>query len=143
MGQLVLHVESVAKTMSRKKYLEIKKYIHFADNLNLTPGNKMSKISPLYMIIERLVQFDVFHSLLNIDYSLASYYRRHSAKMFIRGKPISFDYKIWCICGNDGFPYHIKIYQDNSENLPFSTRVVNGMVDVIILNSDITCHELF
>ena len=35
-----LHVKIVAKTMSRNRYLEIKKYMHFADNLQLTPGNK-------------------------------------------------------------------------------------------------------
>ena len=37
--------------------------MHFADNLKLTPGNKMSKILPLYdMMNKNLVQFDIFHS---------------------------------------------------------------------------------
>ena len=124
-----LRVEIVAKTMSRNRYLEIKKYMHFADNLKLTPGNKMSKISPLYdMMNKNLVQFDIFHSLVSIDESIVPYFGRHSAKMFIKGKPIRFGYKIWCICGNDGFPYHMKIYQgkeDNRESLPLGTRVVN------------------
>ena len=140
-------VEIVAKTMSRNRYLEIKKYSHFADNLKLTAGNKMSKISPLYdMMNENLVQFGVFHKLLSIDESMEPYYGRHSAKMFIRGKPIRFGYKIWCICGNDGFPYHMKVYQgkeDNPEKFPLGTRVINGMVDVIMANTDITCHELY
>ena len=35
--------------------------MHVADNLNLTPGNKISKISLLYdMINKNLVQIDVF-----------------------------------------------------------------------------------
>ena len=142
-----LRVEIVAKTMSRNRYLEIKKYMHFADNLKLTPGNKMSKISPLYdMMNKNLVQFDIFHSLVSIDESMVPYFGRHSAKMFIKGKPIRFGYKIWCICGNDGFPYHMKIYQekeDNRESLPLGTRVVNDLVDVIISKSDITSHELY
>ena len=142
-----LHVEIVAKTMSRNRYLKIKKYMHFADNLKLTPRNKMSKISPLYdMMNKSLVQFDIFHCLVSIDESMVPYFERHSAKMFIKGKPIRFGYKIWCICGNDGFPYHMKIYQgkeDNRESLPLGTRVVNDLVDVIISKSDITCHELY
>ena len=120
--------------------------MHFADNLKLTPGNKMSKISPLYDIMNKnLVQFDIFHSLVSIDESMVPYFGRHSAKMFIKGKPIRFGYKIWCICGNDGFPY-MKVYQgkeDNSESLPLGTRVVNDLLDVIISKSDITCHELY
>ena len=63
-----VRVEIVAKTMSRNRYLEIKKYMHIADNLKLTPENKMSKISPLYaMTNENLVQFDVFYSLISTD----------------------------------------------------------------------------
>ena len=142
-----LRVEIVVKTMSRNRYLEIKKYMHFADNLKLTPGNKMSKISPLYdMINKNLVQFDIFHSLVSIDESMVPYFGRHSAKMFIKGKLIRFGYKIWCICGNDGFPYQMKIYQgkeDNRESLPLGTKVVNDLLDVIISKSDITCHELY
>ena len=100
--------------MSRNRYFKIKKYMHFADNLKLTPGNKMSKISPLYdMMNKNLVQFDIFHSLVSIDESMVPYFGRHNAKMFIKGKPIRFGYKILCICGNDGFPYHIKIFSCN------------------------------
>lgn len=54
-------VEIVAKTMSRNRYLEIKKYSHFADNLKLTADNKMSKISPLYdMMNENLCNLVFF-----------------------------------------------------------------------------------
>ena len=69
-----LHAEIVAKTMSRNRYFEIKKYMHFADNLKLAPGNKMSKISPLYdMMNKNFVQFDIFHSLVSIDHAWATY----------------------------------------------------------------------
>ena len=142
-----LRVEIVAKTMSRNRYLEIKKYMHFADNFKLTPRNKMSKFSPLYdMMNKNLVQFNIFHSLVSIDESMVPYFGRHRAKMFIKGKPIRFGYKIWCICGNDGFPYQMKIYQgkeDNRESLLLGTTVVNDLLDVIISKSDITCHELY
>ena len=42
-----LGVPIVANTMSRNRYHEIKKYLHFADNENFTEGDKMSKIAPL------------------------------------------------------------------------------------------------
>ena len=49
----------------------IKKYMHFAYNLKLTPENEMSTILPLYdMMNKNLVQFDVFYSLVSTDESM-------------------------------------------------------------------------
>ena len=37
----------VSKLMPRKRFEEIKKYLHFADNNNLPSGDKLAKILPL------------------------------------------------------------------------------------------------
>ena len=49
-------------------------------------------------------QYDVLHDLLSIDESMRPYYGSHSSKMFIKGKPIRFGYKMWCLCESDGYP---------------------------------------
>ena len=70
----------------------------------------------------------------------------HSAKMFIRGKPIRFGFKIWCLCGSDSYPYNMKIYQGKEKKLqdqPLGTRVINNMVDVTTANSSALLHELY
>ncbi|KRZ78268.1 PiggyBac transposable element-derived protein 3 [Trichinella papuae] len=106
-------------------------------NQNLPAGDKMSKISPLYqMLNDRLVQYGIFHELLSIDESMVPYYGRHSAKMFIRGKPIRVGYKVWMFGGMNGYPYHLNIYQGKepgAERAPLSERV--RMVDVIASHS--------
>ncbi|OAF63895.1 hypothetical protein A3Q56_08401 [Intoshia linei] len=59
---------------------------------------------------------------------MVPYFRRHSAKMFIKSKPIRYGYKIWCLCGNDGYPYNLSINQGkniNVDKLPLSRRVIN------------------
>ena len=54
--------------MSRNRYFAIKKFIHFADNQNLKEGDKMSKISPLYqMLNNNLIQPGIFHEFLSVD----------------------------------------------------------------------------
>ena len=59
-----LGVAIVSNTMSRNRYYEIKKYLRFADNQNLTEGDKMSKIAPLYEMLNRnLFQFGIFNKL--------------------------------------------------------------------------------
>ncbi|KRZ71345.1 PiggyBac transposable element-derived protein 3 [Trichinella papuae] len=140
-------VPLVYNTMSRNRFIELKKYIHFADNQKLTKGDKLSKVTPLYDMLNKLLaQFGVFHSLLSVDEAMVPYFGRHSAKMFIRGKPIRFGYKIWMLCGNDGYPYHMSIYQGKDEQAskePLGTRVVMKMVDFISANSAAHAHELY
>ncbi|XP_066958864.1 piggyBac transposable element-derived protein 2-like [Macrobrachium rosenbergii] len=141
-----LGVPLVSNTMSKNRFCEIKKFIHFADNQHLEQGNKMSKISPIYdMLNDRFVQFGVFHQLLSVDESMVPYYGRHSAQMFIRGKPIRFGYKIWCLCGNDGFPYPLKLYQGKEEGRiqPLGMSVITKMVDVISSHSNVEIHQLY
>ena len=133
--------------MSRNRYHEIKKYLHFADNQNLTKEDKMSKIAPLYTLLNRnLIQFGIFNKLLSVDESMVPYFCRHSAKMFIRTKLIRFGFKIWCLCGSDDYPYNMKIYQGKEKKLqdkPLGTSVINNMVDVITANSSALLHELY
>ena len=74
------------------------------------------------------------------------YFGRHSIKMFIRGKPIRFGYKIWCLCGNDGYPYHLQIYkgkEDRQKDRPLGTRVILDMLRVVEENSQPSCHSLY
>ncbi|KAH7960604.1 hypothetical protein HPB49_021503 [Dermacentor silvarum] len=55
----------------------------------------MGKIQPFYdEIFKCFHQFGVFHESLSIDESMGPHYGPHSCKMFIRGKPILFGYKL-------------------------------------------------
>ena len=67
-------------------------------------------------------------------------------KMFIRGKPIRFGFKLWSLCGNNGYLYHLRIYkgkETTQQALPLGTRVVNTMADVIKTSSLVAKHELY
>ena len=66
--------------------------------------------------------------------------------MFIRGKPIRFGFKLWSLCGRDGYPYHPRIYkgkETTQQALPLRNRVVNTMTDVIKISSHVAKHELY
>ncbi|XP_003370666.1 hypothetical protein Tsp_09880 [Trichinella spiralis] len=60
-------------------------------------------------------QFGIFHEQLYIDEGMVPYYGHHSCKMFIRGKPIRFGYKIWTMSSSNGYPYALKIYAGRDE----------------------------
>ena len=107
----------------------------------------MAKISPMYnKLNQQLVQYGMFHDLLSVDESMVPYYGRHSSKMFIKGKPIRFGYKLWCLCGSDGYPYHLILYQGKEAmrfKEPLGIQVIGKMVNVIEQTSETTRHELF
>jgi len=142
-----LGVTVVSEAMSSKRFQAIKRYFHVADNRQLEQGNKVAKIKPLYDELNKnLTQFGVFHSQLSIDESMVPYFGRHSCKMFIRGKPIRFGYKLWVMAGKDGYPYHLKIYTGREEadrSSPLGTRVVQNMIAAVEHHTTIQHHHLF
>lgn len=42
---------------------------------------------------------------------MVKYFGKHSCKQFIRGKPIRFGYKIWCVNTPDGYLVNFDFYQ--------------------------------
>ena len=127
-----LGVPFVSQMMTRNEYLTFKSYLHFANNNNLEVGNKMAKVAPLYLELNKNVRkFGFFHSRLSIDESIVAYFGKHSAKMFIRMKPVRFGYKIWFLTSSDGYPYAFDIYTGRSVGVP---RVLLGfhVVDTLL-----------
>lgn len=141
-----------AKTMSRDNFRRIKRFLHIADNNKLLP-TKVAKVLPL---IDKLrancQQFGVFHQFLSIDESMVPYGGLHSAKQYIKGKPVKFGYKLWMLCSSDGFPYNFDIYcgKDGKRTTPLGSHVVNTMLSpvsnkaqhVVFFDNFFTSHTL-
>ena len=72
---------------------------------------------------------------------MVPYFGRHSAKMFIRGKPIRFGYKNWILVSSDGYPYKFETYTKacdtkNSSKSP-GPQVVSVLLSVV---ENPACH---
>ncbi|XP_066258244.1 piggyBac transposable element-derived protein 2-like [Euwallacea similis] len=127
----------VKNALSRNAYLEIKSLIHFADNTKALDNrtDKYFKIRPLMEKMQtNFKKFGVFQENLSIDEMMVRYYGRHSMKQFIRTKPIRFGYKLWALCGEDGYCFSFSPYagkEDNQSNTPLGTRVILSMLSVV------------
>lgn len=131
----------VSNAMSRNRYYEIKKYLHFADNSNLDKCDKMFKVRPLITKLnKKFQQFGIFHSNLSIDEAMVKYFGHHSSKQFIRGKPVRFGYKDWMLCSSTGYCYSFDVYcgakpsstsGDQKPNLPLGSRVVLQLLECV------------
>ena len=131
--------------MSRKRFKDIKKYIHFANNDNLSAGDKLAKIRPLQdRVNTSLPQFEIFAKYLSVDEQMMPYFDRHSAKMFIRGKPIRFGYKNWVLASSDGYPYKFETYtgacKTKDSRMPLGPQVVSDLLSIV---EDPACHCVY
>lgn len=128
-------VTFVRQCMSRNKFRLIKKYIHVSDNALLDKTDKFAKLRPFFdMMNQKFMQFGVFANNLSIDEEMVPYFGRHSAKMFMKGKPVRFGYKLWCLCSASGYLFQFIPYGGASidkSNLGLGADVILKLASVI------------
>ena len=78
---------------------------HVADKAFLVQGSRMSKVKPIYdMINEKIAQFGILHESLSVDQSMVPYFVRRSCKQFIKSK-------LWVLASSTGMSYNLHIYE--------------------------------
>jgi len=100
------------------------------------------------MVNAKLQQFGVFSRFLSIDEEMVPYFGHHSAKMFIRSKPVRFGYKLWVLASDSGYPYNFSVYcgkdtsnsVDQSKDQGLGHRVVTSLLSIV---TNPRCHEVF
>ena len=98
--------------MSKKRFEDILKYHHVCNNNQLNPNGKLSKIRPLYSLTnDWRLQYFPMEQDLTIYESMVPYFGKHSSKQFIRGKPIRFGFKLWCLTTRLGYLIQFEPYQ--------------------------------
>ncbi|XP_008187535.1 piggyBac transposable element-derived protein 3-like [Acyrthosiphon pisum] len=109
--------EMVSNAMRHDRFLQISRFLHCADNMNINTSDKMFKLRPLIekLKVNFLKNFQPYQ-YLSYDESMIKYYGRHGCKQFLRGKPIRFGYKAWCLTTDFGYLLNFDIYQGKSPN---------------------------
>lgn len=96
----------------RNRFFQIVKYIHCADNNNIDVTDKVYKLRPLMNLLKgKFLKHFIPEENLNYDESMVKYYGRHGCKQFIRGKPIRFGFKMWCINAASRYLLNFDMYQ--------------------------------
>lgn len=107
-----VHNNAVAKAMSRNRFDDLMKYLHFCENSKIDKNDKFAKIRPVMsMLNERWLQYFPGDAYLSVDESMVPYFGRYGAKQHIHGKPIRFGYKIWILATRLGYAVQGEPYQ--------------------------------
>ena len=101
------------------------------------PDDRFAKICPLYSLLNaKLNQFGVFKEDLLVDEQMLPYFGRHSGKMYMRGKPVKFGYKLWVLASASGYPFQLSLYAGKTTNQhgdgePLGSRVILQLLECI------------
>ena len=110
---------AVSNAITRNRFEELMANVHVADNDNLAPNDRMAKVRPLFTALNsKFVTHFPRQQDLSVDESMVPYYGRHSAKQYIRGKPIRFGYKVWSINTSLGYCVQLDPYQGAGTIIP-------------------------
>lgn len=104
------NVEMVRNAMRRNRFDEAMRYIHLVDNNKIDGTDKLFKVRPLFDIINKNFKKIPPQKNVSVDESIIPYYGHHGCKQFIRGKPIRFGFKLWCLADTSGFLQHAEPY---------------------------------
>ena len=91
--------------MNRNKFEKIHKHLHFNDNSKLDACDKLYKVRPLLdPLNDKFCQYvKPMGNHFFLDEVMEPYFRHQGMKQFIRGKPIRYGFKFWCLARSDGF----------------------------------------
>lgn len=130
-----ISVPIVREAMSRSQYRNIKQNLHLADNTVPDKNDKLYKVRPyLNLLNAKFQQFGVFSHNLSIDEQMIPYRGKHSAKMFLKGKPVRFGYKAWTLASSDGYVFNFDIYTGKSITSVSSEYEEFGLGGSVVIN---------
>lgn len=104
--------EFVANSMRRERFITIMRFLHWGDNSKPSTNDRVWKLLPVIdMLQAKFLEHFVPTEHLNYDESMIKYFGRCGLKQLIKGKPIRYGYKVWCLNAENGYLVSFEIYQ--------------------------------
>ena len=119
----VFHYSPIADRISRDRFLEIHKYLHFVDNETLPAYgddeyDKLGKVRPLVdYLCERFLKMYNPHCQISIDEAMIKFKGRSSMKQYMPKKPVKRGFKVWVRADStNGYISELEIYVGKKGN---------------------------
>ena len=132
----VYHYAPIAERISRSRYKEISRYLHFVDNSTLaSPGSqeydRLGKVRPLVEhIMSRCASLYNPSKELAVDEAMIKFQGRSSLKQYMPQKPIKRGIKVWVLADSkNGYFSRFEIYTGKKDHAErgLGARVVKDL----------------
>ncbi|XP_064483045.1 piggyBac transposable element-derived protein 3-like [Ornithodoros turicata] len=108
-------IAQVQAALSRKKFEELKRYLHFSDN-SLNQSGGISKVAPLLGSVRKNLRKISMEQCLSVDEQVIPFKGRSRLKQYNPKKPKKWGYKMFVLCGASGIPYDFEFYAGKAEH---------------------------
>ncbi len=135
----VYHYSPVADCISRGRYREISRYLHYVDNTTLAPRNtptydRLGKVRPLLDYIQsRFSQVYNPSRELAVDEAMIKFQGQSSLKQFMPNKPVKRGIKVWVLADStNGYFSRLEVYtgkKGNTVEHNLGLRVVKDLTE--------------
>ena len=127
----------IADKISRDRFLEIMKYLHFVDNSTLPQHgsegySKLGKVQPILDYLNQKLH-DVYnvHREVTIDEAMIPFKGRSSLKQYMPNKPVKRGIKVWALAdAKTGYISKVEVYtgkKGDKVETGLGASVVNGL----------------
>ena len=133
----LLHYSPVADRITRDRFRDLSRYLHFADNTTLSDRgspnhDRLGKVRPVITHMERRFK-DVYkpNKEVAVDEAMIKFQGRSSLKQYMPMKPVKRGIKVWCLADSqNGFFSSFQVYTEKESNTVekgLSKRVVKDL----------------
>ena len=132
----MLHYSPVADQITRDRFREISRYLHFVDNATLTPRgspghDRLGKVRPVldHLSSHFLDLYDP-HREVAIDEAMIKFTGCSSLKQYMPMKPIKRDIKVWALAdSHNGYFHQFQVYtgKEGSGEKQLGQRVIKDL----------------
>ena len=114
---LHLHYDPVASRITRDRFRDIRRYLHFVDNDTLpppgTPGSdRLAKVRPLFEAVNSKCRtLYQPHRDVAVDEAMLKFQGRSSLKQYFPLKPVKRGLKVWVLADStNGYFWNMQVY---------------------------------
>ncbi len=144
----LLHYSPIADRISRDRFEEVTRYLHFVDNDTLPSRgelgfSRIQKVQPILMAMkERCLSVYKPHCEVAVDEAMIPFKGRSTMKQYQPKKPVKRGFKVWCLAdSHNGYFCDFNVYVGSTGESP---ELLLGERVVLKLAESIEgLHELF
>lgn len=131
----MFHNEFIATLIPRDRFLLLLKFIHFSNNEEAMPGDKLHKIDKiLSKLLENYNSICKAGRILTIDETMVPFRGRLQFRQYIPNKTHKYGVKLYKMCSPDGYTFNIKVYAGKgttTSELGHSHEIVLKLLEII------------
>ena len=131
----VFNYRPITSRISRSRFLDIHRFLHFVDNDLLPPYghetySKIQKVKPILTYLsEKCGELFIPGQDLAVDEAMVKFKGRSSIKQYMPKKPIKRGFKIWMVADSDsGYVMKYSVYEGKTGN-----RVEKGLGGKVVM----------